>query len=579
MKHFMIGKKLAIAGVTAAMLLGECVSAMGSVFFEDEGNVYVYALNGNYMVTNIASGETVEIANGMDYGHFGDVEFSPDGKYMYYTIENDAGDSEELWRCEYRKLKAGSTDNEQYCQFVTSDIKMSSITITDKGIVFEDTNYNLCYFDGSTVRSIGQEVNKFWCSEDGEKIVFECGTNPRGRSRAEEDIPLDETLVLYGVETNNLDNIFVLANDYWKVFDITDFDNILFIQELDDEDQPYIYVTDFANELRYLGRLVTGMEEPENGAVYYTRESEKDWDVNQIYTDSRGETEEFLQIKEQFAQDKNTEFLKDLFVYKNGQEKRIDMLIGSVKYLGHTLMYETMKNLIPIDLAMEEWDFQNLKDANAYYWVSEYKDESVHMIDQGGYWQLYEQNANVYMNNKDILLEEVGMDETKSLALASVSNEVSVFDSFTRIAQNTKVVAMDESTIYYEIEKENTNYYDVYKLTEGNSICVAQGVDAGIIIFFSDGSTMFRSYNNSLILMDKNGSRQEIAKDVLGYVRLDESTILYISDPNLWIWKDGENKLLVNDVENMICCSNALEKVYDPNYIYSIFSWNHRHDY
>lgn len=67
MKQFMIGKKLVIAGVTVAMLLGECASVMGSVFFEDEGNVYVYALNGNYMVTNIASGETVKLANGMKF--------------------------------------------------------------------------------------------------------------------------------------------------------------------------------------------------------------------------------------------------------------------------------------------------------------------------------------------------------------------------------------------------------------------------------------------------------------------------------------------------------------------------------
>lgn len=577
MKRVTIRKKLMIASVTAVVFLGECVNAMGSFFTEDEENAYMYFSNGNYeVVTDAESGTTVEIEAGMDGGEYGSVSFSPDGNYMYYTIKNDVGEKE-LWRCEYRKLKPGSTANEQYCQFITSDIMLASITTIDKGIVFEDTNYNLCYFDGSTVRSIGQKVNKFLCSEDGEKIVFECGTDPKINKKTQQDVTFDETLILYGVEISDLDNIFVLAEGYLEFFDTTDLDNILFTRESDDEEQPYIYVTGFTNGEKCLGMMAAGMEQPENGTVYYTRGSEEYWEVNQIYMDSRGETEEFAQVKEQFARDKNAEFLKDLFVYKNGQETRIDTLIDSVKYLEHTLMYETMKDLIPIDLAMGEREFQKLKEAKSYYWISDYKNEPVHVIDQYGYCESYVQDPNVqkpnvYMNNTDILIEYRGI-----LARASASDEVNLFD-FTYIAPAARIFAMDESTIYYGIKKENNVYYDVYKLTEGNSTCIAKAVEAWFTSFYKDGSIMASSYNNSFVLADKNGTQQEIAKDISNYKRMDESTILYVLDSNLWIWQNGESRLLANNVENRIWCPNALEKAYEHTYIVDIvIDWNHRY--
>ena len=558
--------------VFSTVLFGQ-IMCQGSVFFENDGNVYVYFSSGNYkVVTDTASGATAEIASGIGDSSYATVKFSPDGQYMYYITGYNAGVAD-LWRCEYRKLKEGTSGNESYCQFIASNVSYSSFEATNKGVAFEDDNYNLYYFDGNTVRSLGQDVNEFWCSEDGTKIAFECGGGAGSSaiffSQEEYDAYLNSTQTLYGVETSNLDNVVVLAEDYQEVFDITDFDNIFFTRILGDEEQQYIYVTNFENQEKNLGSLVDGMREPEEGTVYYTRKSEKDWDVNQIYKDSRGETEDFAHVKKQFAQGEGTYFLTDLFVYKNGQEQRIDTLVSATRYLEHSLMYETMKNLIPVDLAMETWDLQSLKDANAYYWVSNYKSESVHMIDQGGYWAMYEQNANVYMNDQDILMEENGMGGNRSLALASAANEVTVFDSFTRIAQGASVVAADQSAIYYEVDKENSDYCDIYRLSGGNSTCIAQNVEFGMIYLYSDGSTTARSYNDSLILTDGNGNRQEIASGVSSYVRADESTVLYVSDYNAWIWQNGESRLLGANGER-VWCSNPLEKVHYLGYTYSL---------
>ncbi len=558
MKRCMFGKRLMAVSMTTAMLLGQCVSTMGSIFFEDEENVYVYFSNGCYeVVTDVATGATAEIEAGIGDSAYATVKFSPDGNYMYYITGYNAGVAD-LWRCEYRKLKAGATGNESYCQFIASNVSYASFEVTNKGVVFEDDSDNLYYFDGNTVRDLGQDINEFWCSEDGTKIAFECGDDPGSYVGNEKYTYLDPTQILYGVETSNPEKVIVLANEYLEVFDITDFDNIFFTRESDDEDQPYIYVTDFADGPRRLGTAAMDMTKCENDTVYYTRESEKDWNVDELFVDSRGETEELSEMKENFMEAKENGQITDLYMYKNGQEKKLDILAIPV-YLGKTVCYQTLRPLLPWDIGMDDDSQYQILREKAYYWSSPYCDEIIHF---DAYGQFPPFNMPLYINTNDKLLDVAG-----DLVRLTIVDEKIVSSS--DIAQNATVLAMDENAIYYKVEKEDTDYCDIYKLANGNSTCIAQNVEFGMIYLYSDGSTTAFSYNNSLILTDENGNCQEIASDVSDYVRVDESTVLYVSDYNAWIWQNGESRLLGTNGER-VWCSNPLEKVHYLGYTYSL---------
>ena len=558
MKRCMFGKRLMAVGMTTAMILGQCVSTMGSIFFEDKENVYVYFSNGCYeVVTDIASGETAEIEAGMDSG-FATVKFSTDGNYMYYITGFNMGVAD-LWRCEYRKLKAGATGNESYCQFIASNVSYNSFKVTNTGVVFEDDSDNLYYFDGNTVRDLGQDVNEFWCSKDGTKIAFECGEDPDSYVGNKKYTYLDPTQILYGVETSNPEKVIVLANEYLEVFDITDFDNIFFTRESDDEDQPYIYVTDFADGPKRLGMLVNGIQELENNTVYYTKESEKDWDLNDFYVDSRGETEELSELRESFIEAKEEGWqVRCLYMYRNGQEERLDTLLSTVDYSNNCLYYETIGNIVPIDISEDEEEYEKRIERECAYWMSPYNRTPLH-IDMESYWSLYDNLSpeEFYVNDYDVLVE--GYEgELKKLKI--VDGEIV---SYSTIAQNAVVLAMDENAIYYMVEKEDTDYCDIYKLANGKVTCIAQNVELEMAIrLYSDGSTTACSYNNSLILTDGNGNRQEIASGVSYYVRADESTILYITDYyNVWIWQNGESRLIGTNSER-VWCSSYLKRTY-----------------
>ena len=564
MKRFQDIKRIAAMSIFSTVLFGQ-IMCQGSVFFENDGNVYVYFSSGNYkVVTDTASGATAEIASGIGDSSYATVKFSPDGQYMYYITGYNAGVAD-LWRCEYRKLKADSADNEKYCQFIASNISYSSFEATNKGVAFKDENYELYYFDGNAVRSLGQDVNEFWCTEDGEKIAFECGGDYPTIffSQEEYDEYLNSTQTLYGVETSNLDNVFVLAEDYQEVFDITDFDNIFFSRSSENEWEQDIYVTDFANGPRRLGTFVSSMKKPENGTVYYTKECEKDWDVNEVYMDSRGETQNIANVRANFAESK---VRKDLYVYKNGNEKKLDSLVMEVQFSGGKLSYESLVPVIPIDLAMDDETLYKNLNQNTYYWISVYTDEPVH-INMESLWQLRQQenflDLETRMNKNDVLMEGDG----NVLAVVTLSD--GILNSLTPIAQNASVLEMDESAIYYMISDDNSDYCSIYKLTDGKSTCIAQDVEFGVIYLYSDGSTTARSYNDSLILTDGNGNRQEIASGVSSYVRADESTVLYVSDYNAWIWQNGESRLLGTNGER-VWCSNPLEKVHYLGYTYSL---------
>ncbi len=549
--------------VFSTVLFGQ-IMCQGSVFFENDGNVYVYFSSGNYkVVTDTASGATAEIASGIGDSSYATVKFSPDGQYMYYITGYNAGVAD-LWRCEYRKLKADSADNEKYCQFIASNISYSSFEATNKGVAFKDENYELYYFDGNAVRSLGQDVNEFWCTEDGEKIAFECGGDYPTIffSQEEYDEYLNSTQTLYGVETSNLDNVFVLAEDYQEVFDITDFDNIFFSRSSENEWEQDIYVTDFANGPRRLGTFATGMTKPENGTVYYTRESEKDWDVNEVYMDSRGETQDIIDARANFAESKEAGGIKDLYVYKNGNEKKITSLVQNMIFSGEKLGYGTWMSIIPIDLAMGAEALYRNENQRMYYWISVYTDNPIY-VNLESYSKLGLVDIETYMNKCDILVETDGGE----LVATTVTN--GEFNSSTCVAQNASVLEMDESAIYYMISDDNSDYCSIYKLTDGKSTCIAQDVEFGVIYLYSDGSTTARSYNDSLILTDGNGNRQEIASGVSSYVRADESTVLYVSDYNAWIWQNGESRLLGTNGER-VWCSNPLEKVHYLGYTYSL---------
>ncbi len=563
MKKFQDIKRIAAMSVFSTVLFGQ-IMCQGSVFFENDGNVYVYFSSGNYeVVTDTASGATAEIASGIGDSSYATVKFSPDGQYMYYITGYNAGVAD-LWRCEYRKLQADSADNEKYCQFIASNISYSSFEATNKGVAFKDENYELYYFDGNAVRSLGQDVNEFWCTEDGEKIAFECGGDYPTIffSQEEYDEYLNSTQTLYGVETSNLDNVFVLAEDYQEVFDITDFDNIFFSRSSENEWEQDIYVTDFANGPRRLGTFATGMTKPENGTVYYTRESEKDWDVNEVYMDSRGETQDIIDARANFAESKEAGGIKDLYVYKNGNEKKITSLVQNMIFSGEKLGYGTWMSIIPIDLAMGAEALYRNENQRMYYWISVYTDNPIY-VNLESYSKLGLVDIETYMNKCDILVETDGGE----LVATTVTN--GEFNSSTCVAQNASVLEMDESAIYYMISDDNSDYCSIYKLTDGKSTCIAQDVEFGVIYLYSDGSTTARSYNDSLILTDGNGNRQEIASGVSSYVRADESTVLYISDYNAWIWQNGESRLLGTNGER-VWCSNPLEKVHYLGYTYSL---------
>ena len=557
MKRCMFGKRLMAAGMTTAMLLGQCVSTMGSIFFEDEENVYVYFSNGSYkVITDIASGASAEIAAGMDVGDYASAKFSPDGKYLYYMKQCHAGVGN-LWRCEYHKLKPGSSDNETYCQFVAFDVKYDSFVVTPTGVTFKDDNNNLYYFNGSSIRKIGQDVNGFVCSKDGTQIVFGSNANPSVYSEYK-DFDLGSVLGLYGVETSNLDEVVTLANEYLEVFDITDFDNIFFTKESDSEDEPYIYVTNLKTGPRYLGTLVDRMRKPENGTVYYRKGTEIDWTLEELFTDSSGETEKIEKLREALPMLKEEGYIEDLYAYKDGKEKRIDILLRASRHLGHILFYDTIKDLLPYDLAMDKSDLYDYLEKNGSYIISPYINKSLY-FDIENYWEVYEKEDipwdGIYLNEYNMLI-----DGRKKLGVVDFVD--GQFATINYISRHASVVAIDESAIYYEIdsEDEESNRCNVYKISGEDTTCVAENVPFDVIYLYSDGSVLAND-DEDIMVLNRDGKQYEIAGNVTDYVYGIESTILYISDNKLYVWQGENSELLAQDVER-VWCKDSLEQVH-----------------
>ncbi len=159
-----------------------------------------------------------------------------------------------------------------------------------------------------------------------------------------------------------------------------------------------------------------------------------------------------------------------------------------------------------------------------------------------------EGKAEIYVGNNEIFLSY----PDGRLEVANNKNG-SIGDS-KEISENAVVLLYKEETLYYEVESvQNTaaDQMDLYAYKNGESTCLAKGIINDESSLYSDGMILaYTGYGNGssyeLSLYEKDGEKKVIDQNVTEYLRVDESTILYISGGTLYSY-NGNSKQLRDD--------------------------------
>ena len=244
--------------VAAFFVIKGIVSSFGSK------NAYVALADGKYkLITDLKKGESIKIDSDKSLENSWEsslVEFSPDGKYVYYYTDY-SGDYGTLCRAEYAKLKKDSAKNDKYIEKIAKDVYIGFKFLDDGTLLYKNDDNKLCYYNGKDSETVAKDVSAYY--SDGKKRVMYTVYDDDGK------------MTLYGVELKKLDDEFEIdteVSDVYNVYD-DDFDSFIY-SKYDEDDYTYTYYAgSFGKDSEMIIEDANSMRLSSEGKSYFIADS------------------------------------------------------------------------------------------------------------------------------------------------------------------------------------------------------------------------------------------------------------------------------------------------------------------
>lgn len=384
-------------------------------------------------------------------------------------------------------------------------------------------------------------------------------------------------LYWYGESIWWCDSMEEAVDEYWG--DYTDgvvTATQSFIDKFADQadENGYILVTDEVKTA--LKEINQYGDNPENEwewlwLCYSKEQSGTSYDYDAYYDDfdTYCEAADRIAMREVLQDKENDYAVKTLYCYNNGNLTAISEDVLSARSYSGGVMYNTtdlitsVVNLEDITsiYTVESLFSINLKEQNylvpttgtTVYQMSQSAADTFSESYNSNYATLYIVGTDVYMSDSD------------GLYVAEVSN--GVVGNFSIIADEAYVYSIEDTTVYYvsgEYESSDYTYGDLYSYSKGKNTLLAQDIMLECnSILYSDGVVLaytdYRSgYGYELTMFESDGTKSIIADDVTQYIRVDKSTLLYISDDDLYLY-DGKEKTRIRSDVDYLWSQNAME--------------------
>lgn len=245
------GKLIAILLVVVLLLVLAGVGLFFLLGRNDSGkNAYVVLQDGRYeMITSLSKGELTEIASTKsdadDLG-YNAVQFSEDGKYLYYVSKVGSDGCGTLCRAEYGKLKAGSAKNDKYITMIAANVDQWWFQPTANGVVYKNADDNLYYYNGSESVQICKNIWNFYTNEQNPEQVLI-------RKKGDEDSHDS----LYWVDLKKPAEASKLADEMDYLYQFSDFAHILYGVE-DENGKEVLYMVDTSGNAQKIAENIEG---------------------------------------------------------------------------------------------------------------------------------------------------------------------------------------------------------------------------------------------------------------------------------------------------------------------------------
>lgn len=163
-------------------------------------------------------------------------------------------------------------------------------------------------------------------------------------------------------------------------------------------------------------------------------------------------------------------------------------------------------------------------------------------------------SATLYFTKKEVYMSE----DNGALSVAAISG--GVVGDFSIVTDDAKVLSVDDSTLYYvgnSYKNNDATYGDLYSRKNGTSTRIARDVMEAVL--YSDGVILTDTGSGGeLTMINAKGETTLICDNITQYERIDKSTLLYISDGDLYSYNGKEKKMVRSNV-NYLWSKNSME--------------------
>lgn len=170
--------KKSVIGVIAVIVIVGVIAAVTALFSNllsgsSEAIAYVKKDKLYYKEKIKNNKDAYEITRLYSDSEYIPIEFSEDGKYLYFFTDVDDYSSGTLNRIEVKKIKADSEKNEKNILEIASDVEIYGYQfVGEKGLIYKCKNGKIMYFDGKEEYKIAKNCAQFIYDKEKNTLVY-----------------------------------------------------------------------------------------------------------------------------------------------------------------------------------------------------------------------------------------------------------------------------------------------------------------------------------------------------------------------------------------------------------------------
>ena len=282
---------------------------------------------------------------------------------------------------------------------------------------------------------------------------------------------------------------------------------------------------------------------------------------DEVYNEWYAENER-VKLRKELQDEENAFDIFTLYYCGNGKVNTVSDTVIDGEIFNGGVLYNTADMItekVKIDELYSVYDVEDLFDF-------EYAAENYVLLEDGSTCRMSagaaetfaeaddDSSAWLYFNGKEVFMCE----EDGTMSVATISG--GVVGDFSIVSDDAEILSTVDDTLYYAsgmYENNDNAYYDLYSYEKGTSTCLAKDILRGDLFkLYDDGVILAYTGHRSnsgfeLTMFDGKGESTLIADDVTRYIRVDKSTLLYISDGDLYVYDGKEKNMVRTDVDDV----------------------------